>query len=377
MAQSGTLGGTADLTGLGSIAVSGSPIVAQGLALGSTTDGAGLGSGTGSGIPIVSADSSLNSHNSLVHSDGQIIVVGVKDLAGSKDQIHSLVALSTRSDGTLEAHDQSIGRNITELVGSTNKDQGGLSKAGLAEVQAALQGGVDSRAASHEGQTSGQIHFKQEAAQVADSRGVHFEGDGIAHSGGSLVSLHGVFHAGSCGGRRDSSADGDGGAGGVNVEVVIFGIEHLAGSKDEIDGQSTGSTFINSALEAHDLSLSSKCAGLVGGTDKNQGGFSKAGFTEVQAALQGGIHAGAAAYEGQTLGNLQLKQEAAHILHRADGDGVGDGITHGRLGLVCFHRKVDGRHCGYRYHSGHQAHEQGKTQDDRCNSLVHDQAPFL
>ena len=355
-------------------------VVAVGLALGSAADGAGLSSGTGSVGPDVSTLGG-DFHGGAGHGEGDVVVVLVKDIVGSNIQSDSQAALGTLVDGALEAHNQSFSSHIGGGVGSTDEEHGLLGKAGFTKVQFIFPGPINSSAALNIGQALGDHNSETEAGQVVDGGNVDVKVNSITGFNGGGLGGHGELQTGASRGNDGigvaGTADGDGGTGGSDSEIVVIAVKHFTLVDDEIDGQSTGSTLVDGALEAHNLGFTGDIGGVVGSTDKDKGLLGKAGFTKVQLFLPGFVDAGAILHEGQSLGNSQLKLEASQVLHRADGDGVGDGITHVCRGLVGCHREFDGVGCRYRYCSNHQAHEQGKTQDNRCNSLVHDQAPFL
>ena len=352
-------------------------VVAVGLALGSTTDRAGLGSGAGSIGPDVSTLGG-DLHGGAGDGDGDVVVALVEDIVGSNIQSDSQAALGTLVDGALEAHNQSFSSHIGGGVGSTDEEHGLLGKAGFTEVQFIFPGPINSSAALNIGQALGDHNSETEAGQVVDGGNVDVKVNSITGFHGGGLGGHGEFHTGANRGNDGLGAtDGNGSAGSGEGEIIVIAVKHITNIHNEISGQSAGSALIDGALEAHNLGFTEDVGGIVGGTDEDHGLLGKAGFTKVQLSLPGFIDAGALRNEGQTLGNNQLKSKACQVLHRADGDGVGDGITHVCRGLVGCHREFDGVGCRYRYCSNHQAHEQGKTQDNRCNSLVHDQAPFL
>ena len=365
MTQSGALGGTTGVAGLGSVAVSGSPVVTQSRTLGFTADLTSLGSVAISGSPVVSAASSLDRHDGGGNGEGDVVQIGIEHIISQNIQGHSLAAGSGGIDGALKGHQDSVSSNIAEFVGNTHENQGGLSKAGLAEVHAALQSSVYAGATSHEGQALGDVQRKHDASHIVHGSDAHLEGDGVTGVSGGSVSLDSEINAGRGRGRNGSTAANGNGVNALSVgNVVHLAVEHVVIQDQHADGQVAAGALIDGTLEGHQDRVGRDCAGFVGNTNENFGGFSKAGFTEVHAGLQVGVHSGTAGYEGQTLGNSQFKDQTTQVFHRVNGDGVGDGITHICLGLVRFYRKSDNRFCRYRYCSCHQAYEQDKTQDD-------------
>ena len=360
--QSSTLGSTTDLTGLSGIAISSVPVVTQSSTLGSTTDLTGLGGIAVSIGPVVSAASSLDRHSGVGNGKGDVVQIGIEHIISHNIQGHSLAAGSGGIDGALEGHQDSISSDVAEVIGNTNENQGGLSEAGFAEVHAALQSSVYAGAASHEGQALGDDQRKHDAAQIVNRSDAHLEGDGITGVNGGSISLDSEIDAGRGRGRNGSTAANGNGVNALSVgDVVQLAVEHVVVQDQHADGQVAAGALIDGALEGHQDRVGRDVAGSVGNTNENLSGFSEAGFTEVHAGLQVGIHSGTAGYEGQTLGNIQFKDQTAQVFHRVNSDGVGDGITHICLGLVRAYRKSDDRLCRYRYCNCHQAYEQDKT----------------
>ena len=363
--QSSALGSATDLTGLGGVAVSSGPVVTQSRALGSATDLTGLGAIAVSIGPIVSAASSLDRHSGVGNGEGDVVQIGIEHIISQDIQGHSLAAGSSGIDGALEGHQDSVSSDVAGFIGNTNENQSGLSEAGFAEVHAALQSSVYAGAASHEGQALGDVQRKHDAAHIGHGSDAHLEGDGITGVSGGSISLDSEIDAGRGRGRNGSTAANGNGVNALSVgDVVQLAVEHIVVQDQHADGQVATGALIDGALEGHQDRVGRDVAGFVGNTNENLGGLSKAGFTEVQAALQVGVHIGTAGYEGQTLGNSQFKDQTTQVFHRVNSDGVGDGITHICLGLVRFYRKSDDRLCRYRYCNCHQAYEQDKTQDD-------------
>ena len=313
----------------------------------------------------MSAASSLDRHDGGGNGEGDVVQIGIEHIISQNIQGHSLAAGSGGIDGALKGHQDSVSSNIAEFVGNTHENQGGLSKAGLAEVHAALQSSVYAGATSHEGQALGDVQRKHDASHIVHGSDAHLEGDGVTGVSGGSVSLDSEINAGRGRGRNGSTAANGNGVNALSVgNVVHLAVEHVVIQDQHADGQVAAGALIDGTLEGHQDRVGRDCAGFVGNTNENFGGFSKAGFTEVHAGLQVGVHSGTAGYEGQTLGNSQFKDQTTQVFHRVNGDGVGDGITHICLGLVRFYRKSDNRFCRYRYCSCHQAYEQDKTQDD-------------
>ena len=362
MTQSSALGSATDLTGLSGIAVSGFPVVTQSSALGFTAELAGLGGVAISGSPVVSAASSLDRHGGVGNGEGDVVQIGIEHIISHDIQGHSLAAGSSGIDGALEGHQDSVSSDVAEVIGNTNENLGGLSEAGFTEVQAALQSSVYAGAASHEGQTLGNVQRKHDAAQIVNRSDAHLEDDGIAGVSGGSISLDSEINTGSDRGRNGSTAANGNGVNALSVgDVVQLTVEHVVVQDQHADGQVATGALIDGALEGHQDRVGRNVAGSVGNTNENFADLSKAGFTEVHAGLQVSVHIGTAGDEGQTLGNIQFKDQTAQVLHRVNSDGVGDGITHICLGLVRFYRKSDDRLCRYRYCNCHQAYEQDKT----------------
>ena len=315
----------------------------------------------------MSADSFLNSHCCASHGERHVIVLSVKDFFLGANNGNGLSTNGALLNGALEAHQLGFALQNHLNGGKANKVHGFLGEAGFVKALVALQVGRHVAAAFHEVQTcrnSKGVHNTHNVLCFANGDSVV---DSVASLGSSLVSGHlecQLSNRGGIGIFGTAGTNGDSGIVDGVCQIIVVGIEDLTLRTLKDDSLAAGGTFLNGTLEAHQLGFTFQNHGNGGKANKVHGFLGEAGFVKALVALQVGRHTAAALHEVQSFRNMQAVHNAYNILRRTDCDGVGDGITHICLGLVCCYRKVEGSFCRYRYCRSHQAYEQDKTQDD-------------